>query len=337
MLDMSEALVERRIRCLLFDLGDTLWYRDHQESWDKQEYTSNQCAIKLLRQHIDSAFLPPLDDQALGQRLRLLFDEQMRTTIRSSPLLEPHPGQVITAVLHTWGLDDIDDTIGADIFEALRVRVPSSRPLFTDALSTLAELRQRGFLLGIVTNRLWGGQPFYEDLETVGLLQYFDRDHIAISGDLGIRKPNPEIFAYALRALQVSPQETAMIGDSLSADILGAQPLGMFTIWRPKAWLYTWAKEQENAQLTPHDIQAHTLSPEAFPGIDTADTQIPPRLETDAALFKGMYATDDDAILAHTTMSRDYLELFQRGEIRPDRIIGQLTELLEIFLKADSL
>ena len=328
---MSEALVGRGIRCLLFDLGDTLWYREDQDGWEKLEDASNQHAIDLLRQHIEPAFLPKLDNQSLGRRLRQAFDEQVRVMIRCAPLLEPDPVQAISNVLLEWGVAEVSKSLYTSLFEALRVRIPNSRPLFSDALPTLAELHRRGYLLGIVTNRLWGGQPFHEDLQSIGLLDYFDSQHIAISGDLGIRKPNPRIFEYALNSLQVSPHETAMIGDSLSADVLGSQPLGIYAIWKPKPWLSKWAVEHAASQPEPARGQRPQLSSSAFPGEETADTQITDEQIMSGAPPRGMLVTDDDYILAHANMSRDYLELFSHGEIRPDRVIARLADLLEIF------
>jgi len=328
---MSDTLVERGIRCLLFDLGDTLWYRESQEGWDKLEGASNRNAIALLRRHANPSLLPELDDEALGHALRRAFDAQVRATIRTEPLLEPDAIHAVACVLQRWGLGETDRSLCHSLFEALRVRIPNSRPLFPDTLSTLAEMRRRGYLLGIVTNRLWGGKPFLEDLRAIGLLDYFDLAHIAISGDLGLRKPNPRIFEHVLKALRASPQETAMIGDSLSADILGAQPLGIYAIWKPKPWLSTWAREHAASQPLPSASGRPQLPSGAFPGEDTADMQIAEPLETPDAPPKGMYITDDDYILARANTSRDYLEQFRQGKIRPDRIISQLSELLEIF------
>lgn len=329
-----EARGKQSIRCLLFDLGDTLWYREDQESWEQLESTSNRRAADLLRQHIAAALLPAVDDRSLGQHLRQAFDEQIRTMIRHTPLLEPDASQAIQSVLRTWGIDGIDSSLSSALFEALRVRIPNSRPLFADALTTLAALRHRGFLLGVVTNRLWGGEPFYKDLATIGLLDYFELQHVAISGDLGIRKPNPGIFEHALKSLQVAPQETAMIGDSLSADILGAQPLGITAIWKPKPWLSAWALAHVATTPMQATSQPHPLSLGTFPGIDTADAQIEERAEDRAIVPKGMHVTDDDYILARADNSSDYLEQFRRGEIRPDHVIGQLADLLNIFPKA---
>lgn len=315
---------------MLFDLGDTLWYRESQESWERQESASNQHAVDLLRRQVEPSLLPNLDDRALGRALRQAFDAQVRATIRKEPLLEPDVGHAIACVLQRWGLFGAERSLCLSLFEALRVRIPESRPLFPDALSTLAQIRQRGYLLGIVTNRLWGGQPFHEDLRAIGLLDHFDLAHIAISGDLGLRKPHPHIFEHVLNALGASAGETAMIGDSLSADILGAGPLGIATIWKPKPWLSAWAREHASLPEPPASGPAH-LPAGGFPGEDTADMQIAEPPETPGPLPGGMYTTDDDYILAHAHTSRNYLEQFRQGEIRPDRIITQLAELLEIF------
>ena len=331
---MSEAFVERGIRCLLFDLGDTLWYRESQERWNALESAANQRVVDLLRQHIDAARLPQIDDRALGRRFRQEFDAQVRAAIRLNPLLEPDALQITAHLLRDWGQAHESPTFCAALFEALRVRILNSRPLFSDALDTLAALRQRGYLLGVVTNRLWGGAPFLEDLRLIGLLEYFDLKDIAISGDLGIRKPNPDIFQYTMRALRVTPQETAMIGDSLSADVLGAQSLGICAIWRPKSWLSAWAIAHATTQSQQQASSQH-VSSGTFPGEDTADTQIAETLEGVSASPQNILTTDDDYILARANTGRDYLEQFRCGEIRPQGIISHLSDLLEIFPGVD--
>ena len=56
-------------------------------------------------------------------------------------------------------------------------------------------------------------------------------DHVLVSEDLGIRKPDPRIFERALELTGVQPSESVMIGDSLQADIAGAASIGIGTIW----------------------------------------------------------------------------------------------------------
>jgi FMN phosphatase YigB (HAD superfamily) len=105
-----------------------------------------------------------------------------------------------------------------------------------------------------VTNRSWGGKPFLEDMRKLGLLAYFDSRHIAISADLGVRKPNPAIFSYALDALHMRSEEAIMVGDSLYADIFGAKELNMIAVWKPKlrlrAELQALEKADDDALLT---------------------------------------------------------------------------------------
>ena len=56
-------------------------------------------------------------------------------------------------------------------------------------------------------------------------------DHILVSEDLGVWKPDPRIFERALELTGARPSESVMIGDSLHADIAGAGPTGIGTIW----------------------------------------------------------------------------------------------------------
>ena len=56
-------------------------------------------------------------------------------------------------------------------------------------------------------------------------------DHILVSEDIGVRKPDRRIFDQALELTGAEPAEAVMIGDSLQADIAGAGALGIGTIW----------------------------------------------------------------------------------------------------------
>jgi putative hydrolase of the HAD superfamily len=59
-------------------------------------------------------------------------------------------------------------------------------------------------------------------------------DAIAISGELGVAKPDPEAFERALELLGTKAEETAMVGDSLENDVLGALGAGLAeVVWMP--------------------------------------------------------------------------------------------------------
>jgi putative hydrolase of the HAD superfamily len=51
------------------------------------------------------------------------------------------------------------------------------------------------------------------------------------SARTGIRKPDPAAFAPILKAWDLDPESVVMVGDTLDADILGAERAGMRSIW----------------------------------------------------------------------------------------------------------
>ncbi|MDF2835466.1 MAG: HAD-superfamily hydrolase, subfamily variant 1, partial [Paenibacillus sp.] len=61
------------------------------------------------------------------------------------------------------------------------------------------------------------------------LIPYFD--HIIISGEFGQGKPAAPIFRHALERLGIEPEHGIMVGDKLTTDILGANTIGMTSVW----------------------------------------------------------------------------------------------------------
>ena len=62
-------------------------------------------------------------------------------------------------------------------------------------------------------------------MEGSGLAPFFM--HNINSEDVGVRKPHPQIFEYALQLTGAVKEESLMIGDDWEADILGARNFGM--------------------------------------------------------------------------------------------------------------
>ena len=318
------ALAGRTIRCLLFDLGDTLWSRKDMAVWQQQEGAANLRAVAVLHKLASPVSLPAISENELGHRLRYAVEERLRVMIRQNPDLEPSTDLAVVQVLQQWGILNVTRTDGEAIFEAMRVRIPTSRPLFDDVLFTLRTLKLRGFLLGIVSNRHWGGKLFQEDLQTLGLLEFFDPRHMAISIDLGIRKPNPAIFLHTLNALNVAPEQAVMVGDSLLSDIVGGKLLGLFTVWKPKPSVSAHAHLIATGSTTSASASSrrHTTS------IETPTSNRPDDLP------EGLHITDDDYVLAHVqSHAGQWDEHLPQAEVKPDLIIENLSDLLEVFIE----
>ena len=74
---------------------------------------------------------------------------------------------------------------------------------------------------------------FYGNIRTIledfGLLCHFEE--VIESSVVGVRKPDPAIFALGVEALDFSPEQVAVVGDSYTKDILPAHSIGCHTVW----------------------------------------------------------------------------------------------------------
>ena len=91
---------------------------------------------------------------------------------------------------------------------------------------TALEALAKRYRLGLVSN-------FYGNLEAVcdsaGLAPMFGV--MADSQCVGVEKPDPALFRFALEALSASPETTLFVGDSLSRDGEGARRSGLSFVW----------------------------------------------------------------------------------------------------------
>jgi putative hydrolase of the HAD superfamily len=107
----------------------------------------------------------------------------------------------------------------------LRERRATHLP-FPDAIPALERLRG-AYRLAILTNGDSGLQR--EKLAGANLTDSFAA--VVASGDLGVGKPDPRIYAHTLAALGLAPTEAVMIGDNPINDVAGAQQVGMRAVW----------------------------------------------------------------------------------------------------------
>jgi len=103
---------------------------------------------------------------------------------------------------------------------------PTKTNLFPQAHETLSYLKEK-YTLHVISN------GFKESTEMKinnnGLDIYFE--NVIISEVVGVNKPDRAIFDHALKLAQADVSESVMIGDSIEADIRGAQDYGMKAIY----------------------------------------------------------------------------------------------------------
>jgi putative hydrolase of the HAD superfamily len=94
--------------------------------------------------------------------------------------------------------------------------------------SVLEELQAAGLRLGIVSNAS-DAPNVHRLVDNARLRPYFDP--IVVSAEERVRKPDRRVFDPVLQAWGLPAERLVMTGDSLAADIAGAQQLGMLSIW----------------------------------------------------------------------------------------------------------
>lgn len=98
--------------------------------------------------------------------------------------------------------------------------------LFENTIEVLAYLKKH-YSLHIITNG-------FEEVQHKKLLKsningFFNT--VTNSEMVGVKKPNPKIFNYALEKANAKAETSVMVGDSYEADILGAQNIGMDVVF----------------------------------------------------------------------------------------------------------
>src|SRR5712692_4034581 len=99
--------------------------------------------------------------------------------------------------------------------------------VFPDSKPLLEKLSKRRINLGIISN-VSSHDVAVEILRKVELLDYFDA--VITSAFVGIRKPDPGIFLYALMQFKLQPREAVIVGDSERHDVWGGTITGMKTV-----------------------------------------------------------------------------------------------------------
>jgi len=92
---------------------------------------------------------------------------------------------------------------------------------------TLSQLRARGYVLGLVTNRN-NVERLHDLLDELELASDFDL--VLASGEVGTPKPEPTIFFAALDRLGARADEALYVGDNYWADVIGARRAGIVPI-----------------------------------------------------------------------------------------------------------
>jgi HAD superfamily hydrolase (TIGR01509 family) len=148
---------------------------------------------------------------------------------------------------------DFGDTLADEATEVKdETLTTQTAELIPGAAELVRELRERGYPLALVAD----GRPgtYANVLKQHGLYDMFDV--FAISEEVGVEKPHPAMFVYALEKLAIRPSDygrTIMVGNYLERDIKGANDLGMISVW------LDWSPRRPKKPADPSEVPDHTI------------------------------------------------------------------------------
>lgn len=207
------------IKIVLFDLGSTLLYS--RDPWPPIFKMADRALTDVLQQ----AGIP-IGSEAFYSECGGFLDAYYAE--RGKGTLERTTAVSLREFLAGKGFKSVPEATIRAALDAMYAITQQNWYLEEDALPTLATLRQRGYRLGMISNTS-DDKNVQQLIDRHGLRPYFE--YIVTSAGCGIRKPDGRIFQMALDHFQVQPEAAAMVGDTLEADILGANQMGIYSIW----------------------------------------------------------------------------------------------------------
>lgn len=182
------------------------------------------------REEWESRVLDELGIKASPDRFRRAFtvaDEYFYTENAKKPLSRRDSQEVNAVyarhqsiVLKEGGIEPLPDLVRSVLLRWKDFKFKTV--LFDDVMPALTELRRRDVSAGLVSNVDKDIQPMLDEL---GLSSFLNT--VVTSRETGFTKPNPEIFAEALRQADAGAEKSLFVGDQYQIDVLGSNAVGM--------------------------------------------------------------------------------------------------------------
>lgn len=226
------------IQAILFDLDETLIYDeavcDHAFKICALSVTNDEAVASNLAhsaaRHARRLWqmLPPAAleyanriGHSAFEGLWALYDSSIPSEALLESVIAEYRSQTWVATLEETGLRG-DPAKLAALWAVIRCRYP----LYPDADELLVQLKKR-FKIGIVTNGVQRLQ--HQKLMGCGLLHWVDAT--AISGEVGIGKPERGIFDWVAAELGVPLSACVMVGDNAARDVQGGINAGIRSVY----------------------------------------------------------------------------------------------------------
>ena len=208
------------IQIVLFDLGSTLIYA--KTAWANYFRQGDEALVQVLQRAGISLSGETFCDE-FGT-----FIDQYYARFTPQDTIERTALSALEEILAEKGYTNVPAPVLHAGLNALYSVTNQNWCAEEDAIPSLEMLKHRGYRLGMISNT--SDDAHVQILiDENGFRPYFE--FVVTSAGFGIRKPDRRIFQVALDHFHAKPETAAMVGDTLEADILGANDVGIYSIW----------------------------------------------------------------------------------------------------------
>jgi len=143
--------------------------------------------------------------------------------------LEARFEQVLSWFLMRYQVPIVGRATIPEILTVYYDEVYRHRKVYGDVMETLDTFKAAQIPMGIVSNTTNPGVMKDREQALLGLDAYFEFS--IYSSEAPFRKPHPSIFQLAVDRLGLPVDQVLFVGDSLYADVVGAQGIGLRAVW----------------------------------------------------------------------------------------------------------
>jgi len=235
---VRKIVVFMKYNTVIFDLGFTLVTFDN---FTIQSYlnTLNRGLDEMIQYLLEQKILT--DPSSFKSRFKKIRNQNFELSLVNN--IETPTDSTLNQTLESLNLPELDPEIARKAILIYHSTEGTFWKVRSDVAPLLKYLTAKKFKLAVLSNA-----PFHDGilyiLEANKLTKYFKV--IATSAQIGFCKPDRRCFEYVLNKLKSTPEHAVMVGDDLKNDILGAQQLGIKTIYMKKNFKITPTGDPEN-------------------------------------------------------------------------------------------
>lgn len=202
------------LKAVGFDLDDTLYDRN-----DVYRAVYNVMEKEIVETNVPfPEFITEFEKHSQFAYNQFMNDEIDRATYRTQRVINTYD---------KFGFEITEEQ--AQVYEDNYVKNQNNLVFRADVVGLIEDLIQNNVDVFILTNGPSAGQR--NKIEVLNITNWFPEDRIFVSAEVGLTKPDVEIFEYIEEKLNLKGKDILYVGDDFKSDIIGSQKSNWHSIY----------------------------------------------------------------------------------------------------------